>query len=45
MDENAIRELVKDIKAKVIYEGDFIGVREEIVDFSNCKNVTVEFGK
>lgn len=45
MDETAIRNLVKGIKSKVISEGDFIGIREEIIDFSNCKNVTVEFGK
>ncbi len=43
MDETAVRNLIKGLKAKVIYEGDFIGVREEIVDFADCENVSVEF--
>ncbi len=42
MDEAAIRELVKGIKVKVTYEGDFIGGREEIINFSDPKNIKIE---
>ena len=42
MDETAIKEMVKGIKAKVMYEGDFTGVKEETIEFSNCNNITIE---
>jgi len=45
MDENAVRNLVKVIKSKVVYKGNFIGVRETVVDFSNCKDITVELAQ
>lgn len=45
MDETAVRDLIRGLKAKVIYEGDFIGIREEIIDFADCENVTVEFAE
>ena len=44
MDETAIRDLIKGLKAKVTFEGDFIGVREKIIDFADCDNVIVDFG-
>ena len=43
MDETAVRELVKGLTAKVTYEGDFTGIREKLIDFSECETVTVEF--
>lgn len=43
MDEEAIRELLKGMKAKITYEGDFIGTREEIIKFNDPKNVEIEY--
>lgn len=43
MDEQAIEELIKDVKAKVVYKGDFIGTKEQIIDFSKCKNIKISF--
>lgn len=42
LDEAAIKELARGIKAKVIYKGEAIELKEEIIDFSRCKDITLE---
>lgn len=43
MDEQAVKDLVKSVKAKVSYKGGILGKREQVIDFSKVKHVYVDF--
>lgn len=42
LEEAAIKDLLKGIEVKVIYDVEVSGSKEEIIDFSKCDSITIE---